>query len=196
MADLPVYLTREEAHKLIGCGRTEEERLFLELLWQSGARISEALELRPRDVQERALAMRNLKQRKFNKLEKRWEHAVKLKLVHVSETLCAELKSFAARSAIGDQERIFAFSRVTGWRYVKHAAAEAGVVKVHGDRLTTAWPHALRHGCAVNLLLQEERPWPLPAVQQHLGHARIQTTTIYTQLASSDLDRLAETTEF
>ena len=47
----------------------------------------------------------------------------------------------------------------------------------------------VRHGAAVNLV----RPGvPLSEVQQQLGHARIDSTTIYTKLANPERRRLAD----
>jgi site-specific recombinase XerD len=39
-------LTPEEAHLIIDATETERDRLFLTLLWQTGARVSEAIALK------------------------------------------------------------------------------------------------------------------------------------------------------
>ena len=50
--------------------------------------------------------------------------------------------------------------------------------------------HSFRHYCATSLLkgFQGEKPLDLRWVQIHLGHARIETTTIYTHLSQKDVD--------
>ncbi|MGC8645792.1 MAG: tyrosine-type recombinase/integrase [Thermoplasmata archaeon] len=64
-------------------------------------------------------------------------------------------------------------------------------VKKVGARLGMEWLHAhsLRHYCATSLLkgFQGEKPLDLRWVQIHLGHARIETTTIYTHLSQKDV---------
>ena len=49
-------------------------------------------------------------------------------------------------------------------------------------------PHAFRHACGVELL--KRSGGNLRAVQEHLRHADIQTTTIYTRLAPHDLQKV------
>jgi site-specific recombinase XerD len=46
-----------------------------------------------------------------------------------------------------------------------------------------------RHGAAVN---QVQQGVPLSEVQQQLGHARIDSTTIYTKLANPERRRIAD----
>jgi site-specific recombinase XerD len=46
-----------------------------------------------------------------------------------------------------------------------------------------------RHGAAVN---QVQQGIPLSEVQQQLGHARVDSTTIYTRLANPERRRLAD----
>lgn len=52
-------------------------------------------------------------------------------------------------------------------------------------------PHAFRHGYGVELLKRSGRN--LRAVQEHLGHADIQTTTVYTLLTQADLQKSVST---
>ena len=49
-------------------------------------------------------------------------------------------------------------------------------------------PHAFRHGCGVELL--RRTGGNLRVVQEHLRHADIQTTTIYTRLTQGDLQKI------
>ena len=47
---LPYYLTPEEAHLLIDATESERDRLLLQLLWETGVRVSEAIVIKVRDV--------------------------------------------------------------------------------------------------------------------------------------------------
>ena len=49
-------------------------------------------------------------------------------------------------------------------------------------------PHAFRHGCGAELL--RRTGGNLRAVQEHLRHTDIQTTTVYTRLTQSDLQKI------
>ena len=54
--------------------------------------------------------------------------------------------------------------------------------------MDTIHPHAFRHACGVELL--KRSGGNLRKVQEHLRHADIQTTTIYTRLAPQDLQKV------
>ena len=70
------------------------------------------------------------------------------------------------------------------WRLIRRYAIAAGVfVAGPGGGLRPANGRDFRHGAAVN---QVRQGVPLSEVQQQLGHARIDTTTIYTKLAAHD----------
>ena len=73
--------------------------------------------------------------------------------------------------------------RMTGqrlWKITKTIGARAGVPELH--------PHAFRHSCGVELLRLSGGN--LRAVQEHLRHSDIQTTTVYTRLTQSDLQKV------
>lgn len=62
------------------------------------------------------------------------------------------------------------------WKLVRGLGERSGVKGLH--------PHALRHACAVELLRRTKN---LRAVQQHLRHRDIQTTTVYATLTRGEL---------
>src|SRR6266852_2798119 len=57
----PEGLSPEEVRAVIGAASCERDRLLLRVLWATGARISEALALRPMDVQRDNLVLPNRK---------------------------------------------------------------------------------------------------------------------------------------
>lgn len=66
------------------------------------------------------------------------------------------------------------------WKLVRDLGRRVGLPGLH--------PHALRHACGVELL--RRTAGNLRAVQEHLRHADIQTTTIYTRLTQDELQRV------
>src|SRR5713101_1862447 len=57
----PEGLSPEEVRAVIAAARSERDRLLLRVLWATGARISEVLALRPRDVHRDSLVLPNRK---------------------------------------------------------------------------------------------------------------------------------------
>ena len=57
----PEGLTPEDVLSVIDAAPSERDRLLLRVLWATGARISEALALRPMDVRRDSLVLPNLK---------------------------------------------------------------------------------------------------------------------------------------
>jgi len=75
-------------------------------------------------------------------------------------------------------------TRQHAWYLIRRAAARAGVTVVGRDgRLRPATGLDFRHGAAVHQL---RAGVPLSEVQAQLGHARIDTTTIYTKLTNPE----------
>jgi len=57
----PESLAPEVVMAVVGAAASERDRLLLRVLWATGARISEALALRPMDVRRDSLILPNLK---------------------------------------------------------------------------------------------------------------------------------------
>ncbi len=187
---LPSYVTREQARAIINAASSQTYRLLLECLWQSGGRLSEVLRLRPCDVDatEGALVLDNRKQKK----------GARRKRVYVSADLVAQLQNLARDARVGYRGHYFRsaksgdgpMSGVHGWRIVTACSQRAGVQVDDGQgQLRPANARDFRHGAAVN---QVQQGVPLSEIQQQLGHARIDSTTVYTKLANPARRRMAD----
>ncbi len=187
---LPTYVTGEQARAIINAASSQIHRLLLECLWQSGGRLSEVLRLRPCDVDaaEEALVLDNRKQKR----------GARRKRVYVSADLVAQLQNLAHDARVGYRGCYFRsaksgdgpMSGVHGWRIVTACSQRAGVHVDDGQgRVRPANARDFRHGAAVN---QVQHGIPLSEVQQQLGHARIDSTTIYTKLANPERRRMAD----
>jgi len=173
----------------------ERDQLLIELLWQSGARVTEALTLVPERVGMTSVVLTNLKQKKRvkegEKLVKVADRSA-IKEVEVSEELCDRLKAFCDKYEIAVGDWVFKarnprkqLSRWYVWDMMTKVSEQARVFKFGkrhprtGGKFKGAYPHLLRHSNAMYLLDQTEN---LDLVREHLGHASIVTTQGYARV--------------
>ena len=196
----PQALTPAEVGRLVELARSrgdEAMALFVRLAYESGARISEALSLRPADIQIAGQAawvvLPNLKRRR------RPGEKYPVKRCVISSALAADLLAYAASRGVPADGYIFGsprepevpLTRQYVFKRFKELAEAEGIRRIGRDgRLKPAWPHTLRHGAAVRLVMSGV---PVPVVQGQLGHASLQTTQRYFELTEEErLKLLAE----
>jgi integrase len=187
---LPSYVTREQARAMINAAETTTHRLLLETLWQTGGRVQEVLRLRPSDLVEAegAIALTNLKQRRREQ---------RRKLVYVNPDLLGALRALAKDAGVPSMGYFFRSRQSHGqpmsyeqcWRLIRRYALAAGVQVLDGERLRLANGRDFRHGAAVD---QVRQGVPLSEVQQQLGHARIDSTSVYAKLANHERRAMAD----
>ncbi len=184
---LPKALSEQDTARLLDSvnGDTpvdRRDRALLELLYATGARISEAVGLSLGDLQfEDGLV------RVFGKGSKE-------RLVPLGRTATAAVADWlspAGRGAMaparwarrGDAEAVFLntrgarLGRQAAWTIVKRRAGRVGL----GDAVS---PHVLRHSCASHMLAHGA---DIRVVQELLGHASISTTERYTHVSAEHL---------
>ncbi len=155
------------------------DRAMLELMYASGLRVSELVQLK--SVQ---LGMNDAVLRVLGKGSRE-------RLVPFGDEARAWLQRYLAESRAGilggqHTEALFVtrlgdgMTRQMFWKIVKRHALQAGVT-------APLSPHTLRHAFATHLL---NHGADLRAVQMLLGHADIGTTTIYTHVARERLRQL------
>lgn len=155
---------RERAAFLTVADRyTLMKRLFLRVLAETGCRISEGLALTGQniDLNEGLIYIETLKQRR-----KGIYRAVPISPDLGRLFLTAREAGYYSENA----RPLWQLSRMTGWRHVHAAMTEAGIAGVQAS------PKGLRHGFAMAALTAGV---PINLVQRWLGHARIETTSIY-----------------
>ncbi len=178
---LPKALTLDEVLALLeGAGGDSESdgpltlrnRALLELLYSTGARISEAvgLDLDDVDTQARAVLLRG--------------KGGKQRLVPVGRPAVTALDAYLVRGrpdlarrgrgtpAIFLNARGGRLSRQSAWQVLQDSAERAGIE-------TAVSPHTLRHSFATHLL---DGGADVRVVQELLGHASVTTTQIYTMV--------------
>jgi site-specific recombinase XerD len=184
---LPKALTESEVQLLLDAVQGDDavalrDRAVLEVLYGTGARISEVCALRLGDVDLDASMLRL-----FGKGAKerqvplgRWARVALAQWLSAEGRGAMEPEQWARRD---DADAVFLNQR--GGRLGRQGAW--GIVRRYGDlvglegRLT---PHVLRHCCATHML---DHGADIRAVQELLGHASISTTQVYTMVSNERL---------
>jgi integrase/recombinase XerD len=170
------YLNAAERRRVLLAAESAPSRvrLFCLVLFRSGSRISETLALTANaiDVDDRVAIFETLKRRRDGVLRQ----------VPLPTRLVRELnREFRLRSRQRDadlaDERLWPWSRTTAWRHVKRLMLLADVSR------TAAMPKGLRHAFGVAAF---QGSIPPHLVQRWLGHASLETTAIYGDVAGRE----------
>jgi integrase/recombinase XerD len=179
----PEGLTPEDARAVVAAAATERDRLLLRVLWATGARVSEALALRPADVHPDSLVLPNLKNP--NRPTKR------VFLPAGQADLPGALLFWARQQSLPDHAPLFVsrkrgtdgglrpISRQQAWELVKAASerADVRVLALRASRHGAAGepapvhPHLLRHARVRQIVRQTKS---LPLAQKQAGWSRLQ----------------------
>jgi len=184
---IPKPLTEEQVTSLLDAVVVTEpihrrDLALIELLYATGARISEAVGLSIGEIDLDAQLVRL-----FGKGSKE-------RIVPFGSTAADALEDWFSPSGRArvipdrwrsrdDAEAVFLntrggrLTRQAAWQMIKKYGIRAGI----GDQLS---PHVLRHSCATHLL---DHGADLRVVQEMLGHASISTTQIYTKVSQERL---------
>lgn len=183
---LPKYLTVEEVEALIAAPdvtipRGVRDRALIELLYATGLRVSELVNLRAADLNfEEAYLTTTGKGRK-QRIVPIGDQAVHWVTTYIREGRPALLgRRQSPRLFVNARGGGSGLTRVGFWKILKAYARQAGI-----DRLVS--PHVLRHSFATHLL---ERGADLRAIQMMLGHTDLSTTEIYTHVLEARLKTL------
>ena len=173
-----------EAAGAAGTPKALRDRALLEVLYGTGARISEAvgLDLDDLDLESGAVRLRGKGgKERMVPLGRYAREALGAYLVRGREPFLSTGRGPAAPAgAVFVNARGSRLSRQSAWAVLREAAGRAGLA---GEHLS---PHTLRHSFATHLL---DGGADVRVVQELLGHASVATTQIYTQVT---IDRLRE----
>ena len=173
------YLNQRERHRFYACAEQapQEVRLFCLMLYFTGARISEiaGLNVPNIDFSNRTVIIQTLKRRKKGVYRQ----------VPLPDFLLDELRSYMHKRDAHhryDRDRLWFFSTRTASRHVKAVMDMAGI---YGHKASA---RGLRHGFAVWAVMA----LPITQVQVWLGHAYLQTTSIYVRVSEMEERKMAE----
>ena len=153
------YITEDEYISLYQSAKHPEHKLLIRLLWETGLRIHEALNLKYGDVYPDSLNIMG--------------KGHKQRIVHVQAPILGELLRYARGH---ERESIFQKirTRQSANAMLKRVAKTAGIFKnIHN--------HLFRHSYAINFLKQTGNPF---ALQSQGGWANMETVKIYMRLAT------------
>jgi integrase/recombinase XerD len=178
--NLPKLLSINEVEQLINepdvnKKKGKRDRAMLELLYATGLRVSELIQLRLKDInlEEGFLICRGKGGKE--RIVPLGQHAEKSIQNYLETARPLLLKKNTDLLFVSSWGR--AFTRQGFWKMLKGYAQKAGIDKKIS-------PHVLRHSFATHLL---ERGADLRSVQLMLGHSQITTTQIYTHVGRKRL---------
>ncbi|KAA1040383.1 site-specific tyrosine recombinase XerD [Macrococcus equipercicus] len=172
IAEVDVFLEAPDTSKLFG----RRDQAMLELLYATGMRVSELINL---DLEDINLIMGYV--RVFGKGNKERIIPLGSKSMTVLADYIKHTRPKMLKKEVTDSLFLnFHGRRMTRqgfWKIIKQLKEEVGIKK----KLT---PHTLRHSFATHLL---ENGADLRAVQEMLGHADISTTQLYTHISKKQI---------
>ncbi len=157
-------LAKKEGHDTLA--------MLIDVLWFTGARITEVLALLVRDFDfiGQSVAIHSLKKRKNGSIPQRG--------VPIPDPFLGPLALFINTHHLRGEDRLIDLKRTRAWSEVKRILLAVGV---ENDR---AFPHAFRHGHALHALKGGVQ---LNVIKETLGHASIFTTQIYVRASGQDI---------
>ncbi|WP_022883093.1 site-specific tyrosine recombinase XerD [Gryllotalpicola ginsengisoli] len=178
---LPKAISRADVAALIETASGDDivalrDRALLELLYATGARVSEAVDLDVDDIVDREIVRLTGKgdKQRVVPLGSYAREALDAYLVRARPLLSARGPATPALFLGVRGQRV---SRQNAWLIIKRAADRAGLK-------AEISPHTLRHSFATHLL---EGGADVRVVQELLGHASVATTQLYTLVTADTL---------
>lgn len=181
---LPASLTEADVEALLNIPDVEQplglrDRTMLEVLYASGLRVSELVNLDVAQISLNMGVIRVMGKGGKERLAPLGEHALEWIIRYTKEARSVLLDE-KITNALFVTSRGSAMTRQAFWHLIKRHASSAGIVKALS-------PHTLRHAFATHLL---NHGADLRVVQMLLGHADISTTQIYTHVARERLKKI------
>jgi len=179
---LPRFLSEEDVDRLLAAPDTAiprglRDRALIEVLYATGLRVSELINLKPHDVNLESGYLTTTGKGRKQRLVPLGDEAASWVHRYLKEARPALLKKRSSPRLFVNARDGAGLSRVGFWKILKGYGRQAGVAAALS-------PHMLRHSFATHLL---ERGADLRAIQMMLGHSDLSTTQIYTHILEARL---------
>jgi len=188
---MPAYLLKPEVLGLLDKEKDPTYRLILDLMWSTGARISEVLALKKDSFQEHfgeyGVYLKTLKQRPGRPSKKALQRSPKRYVSIMDPLLRDRIETHLKVGGFRAGQRIFPMARQTVNRHIHRLVERAG-----GSPFSVT-AHTFRHSFAIHLLLHGVT---LKALSQLLGHKSTDSTEIYTNVLTIDCGHFLDGVDF
>lgn len=178
MVDARGYITKKETKLVLdGCTRPKDYLLIL-ILARSGIRVSECINIKARDINNRKITIRQLKTK-----TKTYRNAC------IDIKTDRECKTYIRKCNLKPDDYVFYsnnnkkkhISRQYAFMIVKKCCEQVGIKKI-GNR--GPHPHNFRHGLAIQLL---DAGVDIRKIQIILGHQSYATTASYLRFGGAEI---------
>ena len=172
------HVSEVEAKAMWSVARKSSIRLLIKLLWFTGLRISEALNLLAKDCRQNgndfSLSVTREKRQKDKKPE--W--------LPVPRELGYDIKDYINQLDLRPSDKLFNIHRSSAWRQVRLYARKAGL-----ENWQDIHPHSFRHGFVYDKVKKGINPYVLSRLA---GHININSTLHYYHPTEADLRQAME----
>jgi integrase/recombinase XerC len=179
---LPTHLSMEDAVRFIetpdlstDLGR--RDRAILEFLYATGIRVGELVNIDLSDIDVRERTARVFGKRRKERIVPFHDHALQALMLYIDSTR----PTFLANAPLAERDDKACFLNYQGTRITTRSVGRMidKYIKLCAD-VHKISPHSLRHTFATHML---DSGADLRDIQELLGHARLSTTQIYTQVS-------------
>lgn len=184
---LPTHLSMEDAVRFIetpdlNTDLGKRDRAILEFLYATGVRVGELVNLNLKDIDYREKLVRVTGKRKKQRILPFGEPALQALMFYLNEARPVFLNNCPPSER--DDEVVFL--NYQGTRITTRSVGRMvdKYIKICAEINRDISPHSLRHSFATHLL---DSGADLRDIQELLGHARLSTTQIYTQVSMEKL---------
>jgi len=173
---LPIVLSREEVLNIINAAENIKHKLMIQILYSSGLRVSELINLKIDEID-------------FNRgvFNIRGAKGKKDRVVKAAATVLKNIEKYLLEF----QPLKYLFeSQIGGGKLTTRTVQKITEISAKKSGLKKSiTPHVFRHSFATHLL---EQGTNLRYIQSLLGHSRLETTQIYTRVATNKFNEIED----
>lgn len=188
MNDLQGFFRPGERERMFEACDNPRDRVLIALLWKSGRRVGEVLQLKVRDIDfENRDIVWNIEKKKRSRRARK----------PATDWLLKTLGSYIVYAELGLDNFVLEspykpghpLSRQRAFQIVREAAKKAGISYVG---VKQPHPHHFRHSFAIDLARRARSPAAIRMIQLFLEHSSLKMTEHYLQFGNEDLRELIE----
>ena len=187
MYDLSGYFKDGEREAIYNACKNSRDKLLIRLLWKTGRRISEILQVKIKDMNfDDNMILWNILKKKTP--TKKW--------LPVDNGTMRFIENYVKAKGLSEEDYLFSsnskkgyLTRVRVFQILRNLCEEVGIYYVGTKE---PHPHHFRHSFAIEKAKKLKSPADIRKLQQYLGHANLGITETYLQFGSQDLRSMVE----